>query len=64
MKQPITKTETAVQKNKTDTVQQLADKIDMLCKSADSLVETVQKDHMCNCLLAIPKMNRKWSCYG
>lgn len=63
-KHPTTKRETTEQKNKTDTVQQLSDKIDTLTKLVDSLAETVQKDHMYNYSPARLQMSRKERSYG
>lgn len=64
VKQPNTKNEPVEQKAKSDTIQQLADKIDVLTKLVDSLAEAVQKDHTCNCLPAKPQLSRKERLYG
>lgn len=64
MKQSNAKKETVEQKTKPDTVQQLADKLDVLTKLVDSLAEAVQKDHVCNCSPAKLQVNRKERLYG
>lgn len=64
IKQPNAKKETVEQKNKTDIVQQLSDKVEMLTKLVESLAEAVQKNQVCNYSSAKPQMDRKERPYG
>lgn len=64
VKESNSKKETADRKSKTDNVQQLAERIDVLTKLVDSLAETVQKDHACRCSSPKPQMVRKERPYG
>lgn len=62
--QPNTKKEMVELTAKTNTMQHLTEKVEMLTKLVDSLTQTVQKDQTCHCSSAKPRVARKNRLYG
>ncbi|XP_032363237.1 uncharacterized protein LOC116675718 isoform X1 [Etheostoma spectabile] len=64
VEQPQVKKGTVEQKAKTDTVQQLTEKIDVLTKLVDTLAEKVQRDQTCHCSPTKTQITKKERSYG